>query len=198
MIDIKDAYYTVSIATEHQKFLKFRWRDNLYQYTCLPNGLASAPRIFTKLLKPVFNILRQKGYLSSSYIDDCYLQGATYGECHDNVQETVMLFGDLGFPIHNEKSVLIPSQVLTFLEFVHDCATYWQPKAKTEKCLPQPCWKRNLHSSTCGRSNWADSAKFSRGGTWAPPLSQSWKGQIKCFVREQRQLWIFYDPICQF
>ena len=58
----------------------------------------------------MFDILRQKGYLSSSYIDDCYLQGATYGECHDNVQETVMLFGDLGFPIHNENSVLIPSQ----------------------------------------------------------------------------------------
>ena len=122
-VDIKDAYYAVPIATEHQKCLKFRWRDKLYQYTCLPNGLASAPRIFTKLLKPVFNILRQKGYLSSSYIDDFYLQGATYGECHDNVQETVMLLEDLGFPIHNEKSVLIPSQVLTFLGFVLNSVT---------------------------------------------------------------------------
>ena len=122
-VDIKDAYYAVPIATEHQKCLQFRWRDKLYQYTCLPNGLASAPRIFTKLLKPVFNILRQKGYLSSSYIDDCYLQGATYGECHDNEQETVMLLEDLGFPIHNEKSVLIPSQVLTFLGFVLNSVT---------------------------------------------------------------------------
>ena len=95
----------------------------MYQYTYLPNGLAPAPRIFTKLLKLVFDILRQKGYLSSSYIDDCYLQGATYGECHDNVQETVMLFGDLGFPIHNEKSVLIPCQVLTFLGFVLNSVT---------------------------------------------------------------------------
>ena len=122
-VDIKDAYYTLPIATEHQKVLKFRWRDKLYQYTCLPNGLASAPRIFTKLLKPVFNILRQKGYLSSSHIDDCYLQGATDGECHENVQETVRLLGNLGFPIHNEKSVLIPSQVLTFLAFVLNSVT---------------------------------------------------------------------------
>ena len=90
----------------------------MYQYTCLPTGLASAPRIFTKLLKPVFNALRQKGYLSSSYIDDCYLQGASYGECYDNAQETVMLLRELGFPIHKEKSVLKPSQVLTFLGFV--------------------------------------------------------------------------------
>ena len=28
--DIKDAYFTVSIATEHQKYLKFRWHDKLY------------------------------------------------------------------------------------------------------------------------------------------------------------------------
>ena len=103
-IDIKDAYYTLPIATEHQKFLKFRWRDKLYHCTCLPNGLASAPIIFTKLLKPVFNIMRQKGYLSSSYIDDCYLQGATYGECHDNVQETLMLLGDLGLSLFTMKN----------------------------------------------------------------------------------------------
>ena len=122
-VDIKDAYYTVPIATEHQKYLKFTWRDKSYQYTCVPNGLESAPRILTKLLKSVFNVLRQKGYLSSSYIDDCYLQGASYGECYDNVQETVMLLRELGFPIHNEKSVLIPSQVLTFLGFVLNSIT---------------------------------------------------------------------------
>ena len=52
-IDIKDAYYIVPIALENRKYLKFAWRDTLYQYTCLPNGLSSAPRIFTKIMKPV-------------------------------------------------------------------------------------------------------------------------------------------------
>ena len=41
-IDIKVAYYTVPIALEHQKYLKFAWRDTLYRYTCLPIGLSSA------------------------------------------------------------------------------------------------------------------------------------------------------------
>ena len=59
-VDTRDAYYTVPVALEHQKYLKFTWKDKLYQYTCLPNGLASAPRIFTKHLKTVFKILRQK------------------------------------------------------------------------------------------------------------------------------------------
>ncbi|PFX19912.1 Pro-Pol polyprotein [Stylophora pistillata] len=117
-VDIRDPYYTVPIAIEHQKYLKFMWRDKLYQHTCLPNGLASAPRIFTKLLKPVFNVLREIGYLSSSYIDDGHLQGASYRECYENVLETVMLLRKLGFSIHKEKSVLVSSQVLTCLGFV--------------------------------------------------------------------------------
>lgn len=122
-VDIRDAYYTGPIAIEHQKYLKFMWRDKLYQYTCLPNGLASIPRIFTKLLKPVFNVFRQKSYLSSSYTDDCHLQGASYGECYENVLETVMLLRELGFPIHKEKSALVPSQVLTCLGFVLNSIT---------------------------------------------------------------------------
>ena len=155
-VDIKDAYYTVPIATEHKKCLKFRWRDKLYQYTCLPNGLASAPRIFSKLLKPVFNILRQKGYLSSSYIDDCYLQGATYGECHENVQETGRLLGDLGFPIHNEKSVLIPSQVFTFLGFVLNSVTMTVQLTDSRKQKLKNACLNLVNKETCTVQNVAE------------------------------------------
>lgn len=128
----------------------------MYQYTCLPNGLASAPRIFTKLLKPVFNILRKKGYLSSSYIDDCYLQGATYGECHENVQETVRLLGDLGFPIHNEKSVLIPSQVLTFLGFVLNSVTMTVQLTDSRKQKLKNACLNLVNKETCTVQNVAE------------------------------------------
>ena len=53
-VDLKDGYYTVPIAAKHQKFLKFLWRGCMYKFTCLPNGLACAPRVFIKLLKPTF------------------------------------------------------------------------------------------------------------------------------------------------
>ena len=53
-IEHKDAYYSVPMALEHQKYLKFVWRNQLYAFTCLPMGLTSSPRIFTKILKPVF------------------------------------------------------------------------------------------------------------------------------------------------
>ena len=100
--------------------LKFCFDGALYKYACFPNGLASAPRIFTKLLKPAYAILWSMGHLNSGYIDDSYLQGDTPAECHKNVTDTITLFTKLGFQIHPEKSVFIPSQKLTFLGFVLD------------------------------------------------------------------------------
>ena len=56
-VDLKDTYYTVPIDSDHQKYLKFMFNGTLYQCTCLPNGLSSAPGIFAKLLKPVCSTL---------------------------------------------------------------------------------------------------------------------------------------------
>lgn len=91
-IDLTDAYYTVPVAKEHRKYLRFTWRNSLYEYTCLVNGLASAPRYFTKLLKPVYSTLRSKGHLNVGYIDDCYLQSSSAVECCNNIEATKKLF----------------------------------------------------------------------------------------------------------
>lgn len=76
-VDLQDAYYTLPIYSLYQKYLKFCFDGKFYQYTSLP----SAPRLFTKLLKPVYSILRSMGHVSSAYIDYSYLQGNTFSEC---------------------------------------------------------------------------------------------------------------------
>ena len=63
VLDLKDAYHSVPINPQHRKYLRFEFKDTLYEFTCLPNGLASAPRVFKKVMKPVIAILRSKGYL---------------------------------------------------------------------------------------------------------------------------------------
>lgn len=73
-IDLKDAYYSVPVAVEHRKFLRFQWKNALFQYTCFPNGLACCPRKFTKLIKPIYAELRKKGYINVPYLDDSYLR----------------------------------------------------------------------------------------------------------------------------
>ena len=69
---------------------------------------------------PVDLTLRNLGHLSVAYIDDSYLQADTYELCVQNVIDTLSLFHQLGFVIHPDKSVLIPTQRLTFLGFVLD------------------------------------------------------------------------------
>ena len=83
-IDLNDAYYSLHIAIEHQKYLKFFWKYVLYTFTCLPMGLSSSPRIFTKVMKPIFSNLRSTfGHICLSYIDDSlYIHvGNTATEC---------------------------------------------------------------------------------------------------------------------
>ena len=117
-VDLKDAYYSIPIAKEHQKLLRFTWKNKLLQYTAMPNGLACAPRYFTKLLKPAYTSLRSRGHICVGYIDDSYLQGDTFVECDHNVNNTLSMFSELGFDINWEKSCLIPAQILEFLGFL--------------------------------------------------------------------------------
>ena len=117
-IDIKDAFYSVPINDGHKKYLKFVWQGGIFQFCVMPNGYCDAMRIFTKLLKPVFATLREEGYESVIYVDDSLLQGEDFQECLDNIQKTLKYLQDLGFVIHPEKSILYPTQIITFLGFI--------------------------------------------------------------------------------
>ena len=116
-VDLKDAYYSVPIATEHQKYLKSMWGGKLYKFVCFPYGLAFCPRKFTKLLKPINSHLRQLRHISVSHIDDSYLQGDDYDDCANNVLDTAKLLDGLGFIIHPDKLSFIQNQVITILGF---------------------------------------------------------------------------------
>jgi hypothetical protein len=72
-IDLQDAYYSCPVDEKDRKYLRFHWKGSKYQYTCLAMGLASAPRIFTKMLKPAFSTLRKRGHTNVAYIDDSLL-----------------------------------------------------------------------------------------------------------------------------
>ena len=116
-IDLKQAYYLVPIAPEHKKFLKFFWDGNLFAFTCLPNGLSCAPRIFTKLLKPVYSTLQMEGISCLGYIDDSLFVATSQDACQRAIDRGLQLFTELGFIINTEKSVLVPTQHMTFLGF---------------------------------------------------------------------------------
>lgn len=119
-VDLKDAYYSIPISETDRAYLCFEWEGRVFRYTCLPNGLAEAPRKFTKLLKIPFSALRKRGHVNSSYIDDSALFGTSFDSCQRNVTDTVRLMDGLGFTVHPEKSVMLPTQILTYLGFILD------------------------------------------------------------------------------
>jgi hypothetical protein len=119
-VDLKDAYYSVAIQKEFRKYLRFEWKEKLFEYTALPNGLSLAPRLFTKLLKPVFAALRLKGHVSTAFIDDSLLLGSSQEACTQNIIHTIHLLQQLGFIIHPHKSVLQPAKQITYLGVIID------------------------------------------------------------------------------
>ena len=53
-VDISDAYYSIPINPIDRKYFRFMHNGKKYQFTCLVMGLTTAPRVFTKVLKPIF------------------------------------------------------------------------------------------------------------------------------------------------
>ncbi|CAD6224525.1 GSCOCG00011784001-RA-CDS, partial [Cotesia congregata] len=131
-LDLKDAYYLVSIKNSSKKYLRFIFSGVLYEFTCLPFGLCTAPYVFTKLMNPVISLLREKGYLSVVYIDDFLLIGYNKQECLSNIQKTILLLESLGFIINKQKSNFEPSHKQKFLGFILNSANMRieLPKAK--------------------------------------------------------------------
>jgi len=83
----------------------------------LPNGYSDAPRVFTKLLKPVFAQLRRLGHIVVGYIDDIYIQARTEHECKQAVDSAVSVLEQCGFVIHPEKSCFLPAKTAVYLGF---------------------------------------------------------------------------------
>ncbi|KAM4722898.1 BTB/POZ domain-containing protein 8 [Rhinophrynus dorsalis] len=72
-IDLKDAYYHIPIREVHRRFLRFHILGEHYQYRALPFGLATAPRVFTKILGVALAALKQQSVRVIPYLDDLLL-----------------------------------------------------------------------------------------------------------------------------
>ena len=71
LLKIKDAFYTVPIYEPHIKYL-----NEAYQFIVMPSGYLDAMRVFSKILKPPFCWLRERGFASVVvHVDDTLLAG---------------------------------------------------------------------------------------------------------------------------
>ena len=89
----------------------------MWEFACLPFGLASAPRVFAKLLKPAVSILRQMGLGIIIYLDDILIMSESHDLALTHASTALNLLEGLGFVVNYEKSCLKPGQVIEFLGF---------------------------------------------------------------------------------
>lgn len=156
-VDLKDAYITIPIDVNDRKFLRFVYNNNLYEFTCVPFGLASAPFCFTKLMKPIVSNLRQQGVLCVNYLDDFLIIGDTAEKCSANTKKLTGLLERLGFIINWEKSILTPNTKQKFLGFIFD-SNEMEISLPTEKRQCIKYWAVQLRNKTSCKIR--DLAKF--------------------------------------
>ena len=123
-LDLRDAYLHVPVQEKFQKFLSFVFRGEVFQFLALPFGLSSAPFIFTRLVQFPVEILRKQGVNVIAYLDDLIMWGNSELEVRRAVRLAQATFTRLGFLLNRKKSVLRPTQVLTWLGLVWNTRTF--------------------------------------------------------------------------
>lgn len=89
--------------------------------------------------------MHQQGHTAVAHIDDLYLQGQTFKHVK-NVIDTTALFDKLGVLVNPDKSVFIPTQVITILGFVINSMTVQLTREKATG-LKRSCAKLLADSS---------------------------------------------------
>ena len=109
-IDLKDAYFLIPIWKNHRKYLQVLWKDTLLEFARLPFGLAVAPRLFTKVMKPVVALLRRAGIRLIIYLDDLLFMNQSQVGLEQDMATARYLLENLGFVVNFDKSCFVPTQ----------------------------------------------------------------------------------------
>ncbi len=114
-IDLKDAYFHVSILPRHRPFLRFAFEGRAYQYKALPFGLSLSPRVFTKVVEAALVPLREAGIRILNYLDDWLILAQSRALLCEHRDMVLSHLSRLGLQVNREKSKLSPAQRISFL-----------------------------------------------------------------------------------
>ena len=123
-IDLKEAYLQVPVHPASRHFLRFVFRDQVYQFKVLCFGLSTAPQVFTRIMAPVSTILHSMGIRMRRYLDDWLVQSSSRESLLRDLQTVLQLCHELGIVVNPQKSNLVPSQVVQYLGVIIDSTSF--------------------------------------------------------------------------
>jgi hypothetical protein len=123
LLDLKDAYLTLGLHPSHRKYCRFRdpSTGERLQWRTVSFGVAEAPRICTKLLRPLLAILKQMGIRCIIYIEDILLLHQDRIQLARSMVVTLSLLQlQVGLNVKTTKCAFHPSQRFQCLGYVWD------------------------------------------------------------------------------
>ena len=103
LIDLSDTYLHIPIHPHSRKYLRFCHRSQVFQFTSLPFGLATAPQVFTMIVKEVKLIALSRSLRLHQYLDDWLIRSQSLEEALVNTQAVVDLTQSLRWIINQKK-----------------------------------------------------------------------------------------------
>ncbi len=100
--------------------MRFAFEGVAYQYTVLPFGLSLAPRTFTRCMDAALSPLRQMGIRILNYLDDWLILAQSEAVLTSHKTLLLSHLDHLGLRVNFAKSILSPSQRVSFLGTVID------------------------------------------------------------------------------
>jgi len=114
-MDLEQGYYHVGIHAQHQRFITTEIDGQVVSFTALPFGLSTAPRVFTKFMRPFVKFVRQQGVRMLQYLDDSLFMAETREELLRTRDIVQSLLQELGLQRKPSKGHWEPTQSLTHL-----------------------------------------------------------------------------------
>lgn len=138
-IDLSDAYFHIPLNPVFQPYTRFVWSGRVYQFRALCFGLATAPRVFTRVVSAVAAFCHLRGMFLHTYLDDWLLRSRDLAQVVKQRDFLLRLARDLGFLVNWEKSSLTPSQDFVYIgvRFRTDLGLSLPPPDRVESILLQ-------------------------------------------------------------
>ena len=129
-LDLSNCFLSFPLHPSVRKYFCFRFEGELYQFTHMPFGLSTAPRVCTQLLSVVNFALAELGIRDIPYLDDFFLIAALEKDMARHLLLAQSVIRQFGLVVNPDKTEG-PAQSLSFLGVQLDSV------ARTVSCTPE-------------------------------------------------------------
>ena len=113
-LDLSTCFLSFPLHPSVHRYFCFRFQGVVYQFTHMPFGLCTAPRVCTQLLSVVNYALARAGVRDIRYLDDFFLIGCSQTDTAQQLATAQSVITSFGLIVNPDKTEG-PSQSLSFL-----------------------------------------------------------------------------------